>query len=280
MNRPVVEFPLFYGDEREDVREFLGNYRRAGLLNGWDEEKLALGLPLFLKKHASVWFKTLTEADENESFQVLSQKLISHFESKVTLWQLRQKLEERRQLLGETVADYYYDILSFCSRLNLPKSEWLYCFVRGLRPEIRDHVILQQPTDVDSALNFARLKELVTLGKSKNGQEVEECWKFKSNPSKEDIKQILRDELNIWTETSQNNEKHRRVNRKFRSCNFPVHCGGTVFSKKPKLGRYRNFKANFKRLHRRNNTQNVFNQGKIGARLNWLAPLSCVVVNP
>ena len=63
MNRPVVEFPLFYGDEREDVREFLGNYRRAGLLNGWDEEKLGLGLPLFLKKHACVWFKTLTEAD-------------------------------------------------------------------------------------------------------------------------------------------------------------------------------------------------------------------------
>ena len=214
------------------------------------------------------------------TFEVLSQKLISHFESSVTLWQVRQKLEERRQLLGETVADYYYDILSFCSRLNLPKSEWLYFFVRGLRPEIRDHVILQQPTDVDSALNFARLKELATLGKSKNVQEVEECSKFKSNPLKEDIKQIVRDELNVWTETSQNNERHPRVNRKFRSCNFPVHCGGTVFSKKPKLGRYRNFKANFKRLHRRNNTQNVFNQGKIGARLNWLAPLSCVVVNP
>ena len=141
MNRPVVEFPIFYDDEREDLREFLGNYRRASLLNGWDEEKLALSFSLFLKQQASVWFKTLTEADKNESFQVLSQKLISHFESKVTLWQLRQKLEERRQLLGETVADYYYDILSFCSRLNLPKSEWLYCFVRGLRPEIREHVI-------------------------------------------------------------------------------------------------------------------------------------------
>ena len=67
-----------------------------------------------------------------------------------------------------------------------------------------------------SALNFARLKELVTLGKSKNGQEVEECSKFKSNPLKEGIKQIVRDELNVWTETSQNHEKHRRVNRKFR----------------------------------------------------------------
>ena len=205
---------------------------------------------------------------------------MSHFESSVTLWQVRQKLEQRRQLLEETVADYYYDILSFCSRLNLPKSEWLYCFVRGLRPEIRYHVLLQQPTDVDSALNFARLKELVTLGKSKNVQEVEECSKFKSNPLKEDIKQIVREELNVWTETSQNNEKHRRVNRKFRSCNFPVHCGGTIFGKKPKLGRYRNFKPNFKRLHQRNNRQNAFNQGKNGARLNWLAPLSCVVVNP
>ena len=128
MNRPVVEFPIFYGDETEDVREFIGIYRPSGWLNGWDEEELALGLPLFLKKHASVWFITLTETDKIESFQVLSPKLISYFESNVTLWQLRQKLEERRHLLGETVVDYYYDILSFCSRLNLPKSEWLYCF--------------------------------------------------------------------------------------------------------------------------------------------------------
>ena len=104
MYRLVVDFPLFYGNKREDFCKFIDNYNRAGRLNGWDEEKLALGLPLFLKHQASVWFKTLTEA-ENESFQVLSQKLISHFESSVTLWQVRQKLEERRQLLGETVAD-------------------------------------------------------------------------------------------------------------------------------------------------------------------------------
>ena len=50
MNRPVVEFPIFYDDEREDLREFLGNYRRASLLNGWDEEKLALSFSLFLKQ--------------------------------------------------------------------------------------------------------------------------------------------------------------------------------------------------------------------------------------
>ena len=58
MYRVVVKFPLFYGDGREDVREFIDNYCRAGKLNGWDVQKLALGLLLFLKKRASFWFDT------------------------------------------------------------------------------------------------------------------------------------------------------------------------------------------------------------------------------
>ena len=59
MYRLAVEFPLFYGNEREDVREFIDNYSRAGRLNGWDEEKLALGLPLFLKSYATLRYATL-----------------------------------------------------------------------------------------------------------------------------------------------------------------------------------------------------------------------------
>ena len=127
------------------------------------------------------------------------------------------KLEQRRQLLGETVADYYYDILSFYSRLSLPKSEWLYCFIRGLRSEIREHVILQQPPDFKSALNIAKLKELVTLSrKSNNGQVVENFEELQFNPSEEEIKQSVGDEFNVWSTDFQNNG-NRRINRKFRS---------------------------------------------------------------
>ena len=194
---------------------------------------------------------------------------------------MRQKLEERRQLLWETVADYYYDILSFCSRLNLPKSEWPYCFVRGLRPETREHVILQQPPDFESALNIAKLKELVTLSrKSNNGQEVENFEESHSNPSEEEIKQSVGDEFDVWTTDSQNNA-NRRIYGKFRSGKVNrFRYGGSVFSKNPKLGSYRSSKPNFRSLYRRNNMQNAFHQGKPGAQLNWLAPLSCVVVNP
>ena len=56
--------------------------------------------------------------------------------------------------------------------------------------------------------------------------------------------------------------------------------GAVFFSKKSKLGRFRISKPNFRRLSRENNMLTAFQQGEISTQLDWLAPLSCVVVNP
>lgn len=110
---------------------------------------------------------------------------MSHFESNVNRQQLRQKLVERPQLPGETAADYYFDIVSFRFPLNLPKSKWVYCFTRGLRSEIRDHVILQLPPFLECPLNFAKLKELVTLSrKSSSGHEDKTLKNYSLSPQK------------------------------------------------------------------------------------------------
>ena len=67
-------------------------------------------------------------------------------------------------------------------------------FCTWLSPEIREHVILQQPPDFESALSIAKLKEVVTLSrKSSNGQEVENFEELQSNPSEEEIKQSFGD---------------------------------------------------------------------------------------
>ena len=36
-------------------------------------------------------------------------------------------------------------IRKHCARLNLPTSEWTHYFFQGLKQEIREYVILQQP---------------------------------------------------------------------------------------------------------------------------------------
>ena len=138
-----------------------------------------------------------------------------------------------------------------------------------------------QPPDFESALNIGKLKELVTLSrKSNNGQEDENFEELESNPSEEEIKQSVGHQFNVWSTDVQNNG-NRRINRKFRSGKVKsFRYGGSVFSRNPKLGSYGSLEANFRGLYRRNNMQNAFHQGKIGAQLNWLAPLSCVVVNP
>ena len=138
-----------------------------------------------------------------------------------------------------------------------------------------------QPPDFESALNIGKLKELVTLSrKSNNGQEDENFEELESNPSEEEIKQSVGRQFNVWSTDVQNNG-NRRINRKFRSGKVKsFRYGGSVFSRNPKLGSYGSLEANFRGLYRRNNMQNAFHQGKMGAQLNWLAPLSCVVVNP
>ena len=211
-----VTFPVFRGDECEDAHEFIRNYKRAGRLNGWDDNNLALGLPLYLKGHASAWFQTLPTADEM-SFDELSEQLITHFASGASEWRVRPALGQQRQLGKESVADYSYSLRTHCARINFPRSECTHYFVQGLLPEIREYVILQQPENLESAENFAKLKESVFAGSSKrtdfnpkevSAQILEELTKA-INPkdksisavsqdpyvSKSEMKQIIRDEF-------------------------------------------------------------------------------------
>ena len=76
---------------------------------------------------------------------------------------------------------------------------------------------MHQPPDLESALNIAKLKELVVNScscKSNSGQEVENFEKLVCKPSEE--QQAVRDEFNVWTKTSQT-DGNRRVDRKFQS---------------------------------------------------------------
>ena len=138
----------------------MDKFKRAAKLNGWNDDDLPIGLPLYLKGHASAWFKCLQGADEM-TFVELSTAMINHFASRATERRIRKSLSQLPQLGKESVADYSHNMRTHCARLSLPRSEWIHYFIRGLRPEIRDYVILQQPNHLDEAENFAQPKEFV-----------------------------------------------------------------------------------------------------------------------
>ena len=90
-----------------------------------------------------------------------------HFATGASTWHIRQNSGQRRQLEKEPVSEYSYSVRTHCARLNLPTSEWTHYFVQGLRPEIREYVISQQPENYETAENYAKLKESVLASSNK-----------------------------------------------------------------------------------------------------------------
>ena len=121
----------------------------------WQQVCLCILKDTYLKGHASAWFKSLGNVD-GKTFDQLKALMTEHFASGASAWCIRQTLGQRRQLEKKPVSEYSYSVRMHCARLNLPASEWTHYFVQGLKPEIREYVILQQPANYEVAENYAK----------------------------------------------------------------------------------------------------------------------------
>ena len=155
-----VKIATFSGTNDEDVIEFLVNFDRAADFYGWTNAQKALALPLHLEGYASAWFNS-NACLLGKSYEELTKALKNQFHSASTIWRLRQELYHKEQFPTESVFRYAADIRRLCHRLELPLSEYVHHFVKGLRPEIKEFVILEQPETLSRAEELAKLKEAV-----------------------------------------------------------------------------------------------------------------------
>ncbi|KAL9958978.1 hypothetical protein ACROYT_G036058 [Oculina patagonica] len=153
-----VPMPTFSGDADEDVNEFLVNFNRTSAFYNFTPEKKAEALPLFLTGNASIWFNTTPEL-QDRSFDVLSKALKKQFHSDSDIWLLRQQLHETKQLATESVSNFAAKIRRLCQRINLPRPERVNYFIQGLRPHIKNYVLLQRPDTFEVAEMHAKHKE-------------------------------------------------------------------------------------------------------------------------
>ena len=96
-----------------------------------------------------------------KNFEHLAQALKTQFHSDLDESLLRQKLNERKQLLSETVSEFAAAIRRLVQRINLPRSECIIYFIQGLRADLKNLVILQRPTSFEEAEMHAKLNESV-----------------------------------------------------------------------------------------------------------------------
>ena len=130
----------------------------------WSDEEYRQAFPLSLTGTAEIWYSTLDKSFT--SFEQLAKLFQDRFLSPTSNWVLRQQLGQRKQASNESLNEYSADIRRRCQRLGIPIGEQLHYFIQGLRPDLRDYVILQQPKSLEDAENAARIKD--SLGKPKS----------------------------------------------------------------------------------------------------------------
>ena len=153
-----IPLPKFSGAANEDVREFVAQFERAAGFYKFSEERKAQILPLLLTGHANLWLNSRPLLS-GTNFDTLSKALIKQFHTESDVWLLRQQLSNRKQLATETVANFAADIRRISQRIKLPREESVNYFIQGLKPAIKNYVILQRPSTFEDAEMHAKLKE-------------------------------------------------------------------------------------------------------------------------
>ena len=90
--------------------------------------------------------------------------MVKQFLSKSDIWLLRQQLLTRKQTENESVAQFASEIRKLCLRLDLLVKGSENFYINGLKPKLKNYVVLQRPKTFYEAETCAKLKEAMLLG--------------------------------------------------------------------------------------------------------------------
>ena len=156
--RPVP----FHGFDSEDVNRWLDkveyylNLRRIDIASPTAVAELVLNLA----GPAEDFFYSLP-ADRKGTFAQLRDELRERFSNDNQSWITWQAISTRQQGAFEPLDTYLTDLTNKFRRLNIADADKMRHFVRGLRPELRETVLLRQPKTFREAEEIARLTSAV-----------------------------------------------------------------------------------------------------------------------
>ena len=150
--------PPFHGYDSEDINRWLDkieNYLRLRRISLPSPTALA-ELIMNLAGPAEDFYYFLPP-DQKGTYADLRDSLRELFANDNQSWIIWQAVSTRQQGAMETLDTYLTDLTNKFRRLNITDAEKMRCFVQGLRPEIRETVLLKQPKSFREAEEMARL---------------------------------------------------------------------------------------------------------------------------
>ena len=206
----ATDLPLFYGQTDKDVctaRQLVQRFETAAVIATWDTPaRKCQQFSLILRGKALDWYTTLDIIPDfdREDWDALKQEFLNAYAAKYTARSTCMNFSELQQKHGESVQDFYVRTMDVYVKLKAQRGAALevvrhvpaadaaaaatratcklegiedtsrffmqQLFVAGLREDIREKVMEQDPDTLQEALKEARAMELIVQDKRKKAQ--------------------------------------------------------------------------------------------------------------
>ena len=151
---------FFSGTANEDARDwwtYLENWIRYKNLNAVSQQRL---FPLLFRAQAASWFESLDD-NQKDTFEHLQAAFRTrYFPNDLSRWQTMSDMWTRKQTKSETVDEYVTALMKMARIANVEDRDvQRFAIIKGLLPDIRRHVLQQNPEELAAVIAAAKVAE-------------------------------------------------------------------------------------------------------------------------
>ena len=152
-----IQMACFHGNPGERADEWLSWYVNYAEAMQFNDDKRRLFMPFYSRDHAKVWYDSLP-ADTKNNWRTLTNVFKDKFNgsdglaNEATILNIRQNAEE-------SCASYFTRFTRATTNKNIPEAILAGVVLNGLRPEIKQIVMPQDPKTVEDVRKIACLGE-------------------------------------------------------------------------------------------------------------------------
>jgi len=156
----------------DKVDKWVRNFEQYAKLKSFDEDTQLQVFKLLMTDNAADWLTSLPD-DQTDTIK----HLIDAFKTRFAMTELHklQKLDQwqRNQKATESVDDYITSIQNAAKKIPVKDNELIrLAIIRGLKPNIKLHVMQSKPETLDGVISAARLAEEALTASGANSDNV------------------------------------------------------------------------------------------------------------
>ena len=166
LNEPSLTPSPFHGNGTENAQDWLDYFKRYVAFKQLNANASLALFALLIRGTVNTWYSSLSNTDRVNYDGVLERFEKKYAPAPISLWRRASELWSRDEKSGETVEEYYSDMVRRAREVSASDEMTRFAMVRGLRPELRTYVMQQNPATNDELLAAAKVSEATVIESS------------------------------------------------------------------------------------------------------------------